>query len=70
MAMDPEERKLRIGADEDMSSSAEIRKALLGAKKRLWNLLNLYPVLASQLRRDQVGAVSCEKNSLCRRMHR
>jgi hypothetical protein len=45
--MDPEERKLRIGADEEMSASAEIRKALLGAKKLLRKLLNLYPVLAS-----------------------
>jgi len=47
--------ELRIGADEDVSCSAEIRKTLLGAEKRLWNLLNLYATLVSQLRRDQVG---------------
>jgi hypothetical protein len=46
-AMDPKERKLGVGADEQVGALGEIRKTLLGAKKGLGKLLHLYLVPAS-----------------------
>lgn len=69
-AVNPEERELGIGADEDLSSFAETGEALVGDKKELRKLLELYAVAVSYVKRYQVRVASGKNDSLCGQMRR